>query len=233
MSTLTALALATVACALALFVGGSWLVIRTLRRLRSRLAGRLAALGTLAQTAAQRARPESSASTPLPSRQRRPPRLPSRPRSGLSTPKPLAPAPSLCLQAWLPGRSRAVAAVRRDLHRDVRSANQAVRSGLEAGRPVQSLAAIAARLQRSAVGLDTDLAVIAAEPDGAERSQLLRQQHERIETVRRACQQLRRGVLLAGSATTGPLLPTVVDDLNDEVIRLGLWAAAHRELNGR
>ncbi|MCW2599764.1 MAG: hypothetical protein JWM02_1593 [Frankiales bacterium] len=147
---------------------------------------------------------------------------------------PLPPARSrvVTLQAWLPGRARPVAALRRDLHRDVHGAVRAVEVGLEAGRPVRPLAAIGTRLQRTAFDLDVDLAVIAAEPDLTRRRALLDEQADRIQALRHACAQVRRGVLLAGSATTGPLLPVVMGDINDEVVRLDLWAKAHRELQG-
>jgi hypothetical protein len=135
-------------------------------------------------------------------------------------------------QSRLPGSSRAAAAVRRDLDRDLRGAAQAVAAGLAAGRPVEPLRTITIRLRRTAADIDVDLAVIAAEPDPVVQRQLLAEQAERVASVRRACAQVRRGVLLAGSATTGPLLDQVVEELGDEIIRLGLWAQAHRELHG-
>lgn len=192
-----------------LLLTGAWLLVLSLRRLRARLRDRVAAmLGHCVHSQVSAASPGKHPLVNVTRRQ------------------------AVTLQSWLPGRSHAVAGLRCDLHRDVRGATQAVAVGLEAGRPVQSLSAVANRLQRSAASIDVDLAIIAAEPDVSRRRDLLAEQHERIETVRRACEQVRRGVLLAGSATTGPLLPGVVDDLNDEVIRLGLWARAHHELQG-
>jgi len=137
---------------------------------------------------------------------------------------------AVTIQAWLPGHNRAVATVRRDLHHDVSGAARAVAVGMQAGRPVQPLAAITARLQHSAADLDVDLAVIAADPDPARCRRMLVQQDDRVHALQRACEQVRTGVLLAGSATNGALLPALIDDLNDEVLRLGLWASARHEL---
>ena len=203
MATLIALVLGTLVLIALVVLASAWLLRRAVSRLRARLR---AAVGAAVD---RRAEPRVSSLRKVSRRQ------------------------AVVVQSMLPGRARAVAALRRDLHRDVQGAAEAVAVGLEAGRPVQPLAAIASRLQRSAASIDVDLAIVGAEPDPRRRRALLDDQQARIETVRRACEQVRRGVLLAGSVTTGALLPGVVDDLNDEVIRLGLWAKAHHELQGR
>lgn len=207
MATLVALVLGSLVLTALGVLAVGWCVRRSLRRLRARLSGAMGAVLERRAVAVERPRTQAL-------------RKVSRRRE------------AVVVRSWLPGQARAVAALRRDLHRDVRGAAEAVAVGLEAGRPVQPLAAIASRLQRSAASIDVDLAIVGAEPDPSRRRALLEDQQARIETVQRACEQVRRGVLLAGSVTTGPLLPGVVDDLNDEVIRLGLWARAHHELHG-
>jgi hypothetical protein len=115
----------------------------------------------------------------------------------------------------------------------VTGAIRAVAAGRQAGRPVEALGSIARRLDEQARALDVDLAVIAAEPDPRSRSRLLAAQEDRVILLRRACAEVRRGVLLAGTATTAPLLASMVDELNDEVILLGLRARAYAELTHR
>ena len=137
------------------------------------------------------------------------------------------------IRAWLPGPARQVTAIRRDLGRDVAAAVRAVQAGRAAGRPVEELVPLTARLRRAAAELDLDLSVIAAEPDEIGREDLLAAERERIAVLRRSCSQLRRAVLLAGSATSGAQLPQLVDEVDDELVRLGLWAQAHAELLGR
>lgn len=137
------------------------------------------------------------------------------------------------IRAWLPGPARQVTAIRRDLGRDVAAAVRAVQAGRTAGRPVEELVPLTARLRRAAAELDLDLSVIAAEPDAIGRGDLLAAERERIAVLRRSCSQLRRAVLLAGSATSGAQLPQLVDEVDDELVRLGLWAQAHAELLGR
>jgi hypothetical protein len=140
------------------------------------------------------------------------------------------PAGVVWLRAASPGAGRAVAIVRRDLRRDVTGAVRAVDVGRQAGRPVEALGAIARRLDEQATVLDVDLAVLAAEPDPRTRRRLLAAQESRISLLRKACGEVRRGVLLAGTITTAPLLASMVDDLNDEIILLGLQARAYAEL---
>lgn len=137
------------------------------------------------------------------------------------------------VQAWLPGPARQVAAVRRDVRRDVAAAVRAVQAGRAAGRPVDELVPLTGRLRRAAANLDLDLSVIGSEPAAADRRELLAAEGQRIAVLGRSCGQVRRAVLLAGSATTGPLLPQLVDELDDQLVRLSLWAQAHAELSGR
>ena len=92
---------------------------------------------------------------------------------------------------------------------------------------------LTSRLRRAAAELDLDLSVIAGEPDAVGRGDLLAAEGERIAVLRRSCSQLRRAVLLAGSATSGAQLPRLVGEVDDELVRLGLWAQAHDELLGR
>ena len=147
---------------------------------------------------------------------------------------PLLPGRGLVLvRAWLPGPARQVSALRRDLGRDVAAAVRAVRAGRTAGRPVQELVPLTARLRRAAAELYLDLSVIAAETDPADRGALLAAERERIAVLGRTCSQLRRAVLLAGSATSGAQLSRLVGEVDDELVRLGLWVQAHDELLGR
>jgi hypothetical protein len=135
-------------------------------------------------------------------------------------------------RAAVPGPGRDVAVVRRDVRAEVTGAERAVSTGRQAGRPVEGLGSIVRRLREQAHALDVDLAVIASEPDRRIRRQLLAAQGERVVLLRRACGEVRRGVLLAGSATTAPLLSSMMNELNDEVIALGLRARAYAELTG-
>ena len=189
---------------------GCWLLIRAAHRVRTRVSRRVQTVraGVVRPTGVPA--PWAAQVPPLPTR-----------RAFLSS-----------VSARLPGPKREVAQVRRDLQREMRGAAQAVHLGLRDGRPVAPLARLVGHLQRSATELDTDLAVVAADPDRSRQASLVAEQQPRIDALLRACEQVRRGVLLAGSAASGPLLPGILDELDDEVIRLGLWAQAHRELNG-
>jgi hypothetical protein len=122
--------------------------------------------------------------------------------------------------------------VRRDLITDVIGAQRAVAVGRDAGRPVHGLDSIVRRLSEQARALDVDLRVVAAEPDRGLRRRLLAGQAERVALLRHACGQVRQGVLLAGSATTAPLLGPLVEELDEELLALGLRAHAYRELVG-
>lgn len=139
----------------------------------------------------------------------------------------------LHVRALVPGPGRAVALARRDLLVDLTGTVRAVRAGRQAGRPVEGLEFIVRRLSEQARAADVDLAVIAAEPDRAAQRMLLAEQADRLILLRRAFGQIRRGVLLAGSNATAPVLSSMIDELSDEVIALGLRAQAHRELAGR
>jgi len=134
------------------------------------------------------------------------------------------------IRACVPGPGREVALMRRDLAREVGGAARAVTAGWRDGRPVEGLASIVGRLSQQARSVDVDLAVAAAEPDRGARGALLAAQAERLVLIRRACMQVRRGVTLAGSATTAPLLDAVLEELDDEVVALGLRVDAYREL---
>lgn len=143
------------------------------------------------------------------------------------------PAAAVHLWAVLPGPGRAIARVRRELALDVRGARRAVTAGRDAGRPVQGLQSVLARLTEQARALDVDLAVIGNEPDRLARQRLLGAQAERLTLLRRACAEVRRAVLLAGSVSTQGLLRSMENDLNDEVIALALRARAYVELTGQ
>lgn len=134
--------------------------------------------------------------------------------------------------AALLGPGREVAVVRRDLRAEVTGAERAVTAGRLARRPVDGLDSIVRGLRDQAHALDVDLAVIASEPDGRVRRQLLAAQQERLSLLRHACGQVRHGVVLAGAATTTPLLRSTVDELNEEVVALRLRARAYAELTG-
>lgn len=135
-------------------------------------------------------------------------------------------------QAAVPGPGREVAVVRRDLRADIAGADRAVSTGGKAGRPVEGLDNIVRRLREQAWALDVDLALIASEPDRRTRRHLLAAQTDRVVLLRRACGEVRRGVLIAGSANTAPLLHSTVEELNEEVTALALRARAYAELSG-
>lgn len=142
-------------------------------------------------------------------------------------------SPAIHARVWLPRSGRDVALVRRDVRRDLTGAARAVTAGRKAGRPVQMLDSVVRRLSAQAHALDVDLQVIGAEPDRRVRRQLLAAQEEPVRVLRRACAQIRRGVMLAGAATNEPLLGGLKDDLDDEMVTLGLRARVYRELAGR
>lgn len=132
------------------------------------------------------------------------------------------------LRARVPGDGQQVAVVRRDLQSDLRGALRAVDAGKRSGRPVGSLERLAVRLTAQVRELDTDLAVVASETDRHRRRQLLAQQHQRVAAVRAACNQVREGVLLAGTSAHTPL----TEEIAEEVLRLRLRAGAYQELTG-
>ncbi len=214
MGTFFAIVLALLAATAVVMGVGCWLLVRAARRVRTRVSRRVRDV---------RAGVARQSGVPAPWAGQVPAvaALPTR-RAFLSS-----------VSARLPGPKREVAQVRRDLQREMRAAAQAVQLGLRDGRPVAPLARLVGHLQRSATELDTDLAVVAADPDATRQAGLVAEQQPRIDALLRACEQVRRGVLLAGSAASGPILPGILDELDDEVIRLGLWSQAHRELHGR
>lgn len=136
------------------------------------------------------------------------------------------------VRAWLPGPVGRVPALRRDLVRDVDAAARAVQAGAAAGRPVEVLVPLVRRLRRAAGELDLDLSVIGGELWSAERERLMAGEQPRLDAVHRSCRQVRRAVLLAGSAASGPTLHEVERELDEELVRLGLWSQAHAELLG-
>jgi hypothetical protein len=137
------------------------------------------------------------------------------------------------VRAKVPGPGRQVAAVRRDLLGDLAGVKRAVAAGRDAGRPVAGLDSVVRRLTEQARQLDVDLVVVAAEPDALERRRLLAGQADRVALLHRAYADVRLGVLLAGSTSSVPLLTSMVADLNDEIVGLGLQAQAYQELSNR
>lgn len=137
----------------------------------------------------------------------------------------------MSVRAWLPGQSRAVWALSRDLDRDVASAGFAVRAAEHAGRPVQELEGCVALLAEHARDLQLDLRVIAAEPDAAVRTELLSEHAARVSLIRQACANVRAAVLSGGSVSRQPVLERIVTDVNDAALAVRLRAAAYRELS--
>ncbi len=154
-------------------------------------------------------------------------------RRGLLLPALLPAGARPWVRATLPGSTLDVATLRRELRDDLRGAASAVEAGRRARRPVDGLSAVLPRLVEQARALDLDLRVVASEPDRARRRQLLAVQADRVRVLRVACAEVRRGVLLAGSATPAPLLPQLMEDVEDEVTALGLRARAYEELAAR
>lgn len=147
------------------------------------------------------------------------------PRSGSWLDQPAV----LGLRARVPGDGRQVATVRRDVQADLRGAQRAVAAGRRSGRPVGDLERLTARLADQVRDLDTDLAVVGSETDRDRRARLLAERQPQVAALRRACDQVREGVLLASTPTHGPL----AQEIEDEVLRLRLRASAYRELTGR
>jgi len=138
---------------------------------------------------------------------------------------------ALSARAWLPGPGREVAAVRRDLHRDMTGTSRAVAAGRAAGRPVHDLEWSLSRLAEQARALDVDLVIIAAEPDRIARRRLLEAHAERVTLIRRACAEVRGALLLGGSAANDADLNAIVEDINHQVTALDLRARAYRDLS--
>jgi len=138
---------------------------------------------------------------------------------------------ALSARAWLPGPGREVAAVRRDLHRDMTGTSRAVAAGRAAGRPVHDLEWSLSRLAEQARALDVDLVIIAAEPDRIARRRLLEAHAERVTLIRRACAEVRGALLLGGSAAHDADLNAIVEDINHQVTALDLRARAYRDLS--
>jgi hypothetical protein len=134
-------------------------------------------------------------------------------------------------RAWLPGQTRAVWTLCRDLDRDVASAVFAVRAAEQAGRPVQELQGCVAMLTEHARELQLDLRVIAAEPDAAARAHLLAAHADRASLIRQTCANVRTAVLSGGSVSRQPELERIVSDVNDAALAVRLRAAAYRELS--
>jgi hypothetical protein len=136
----------------------------------------------------------------------------------------------LPLRAVLPGPTRSIAALRWELTRDADAATRAVAAGIAAGRPVEQLHGATRRVVGVARETCLDLAVIGSEPDRAVRDALMIEQTDRIQALRRACAQIRRGVLLAGGTSTATLPRHLLDELDEEIDRLRLCAEAYHHL---
>jgi hypothetical protein len=152
---------------------------------------------------------------------------------GVTAGRPVGSATGVRVRACIPAPGRDVAVIRRDLRRDVQGAERAVVAGLQAHRPVEGLHLVMGRLADQARALDVDLTIIGNEPDRRARQYLLTAQDERLALLRKACGEVRRAVLLAGSISTMPLLQSMENDLNDEVIALALQTRAYAELSRR
>ena len=214
MQTLMQLLLVAVVVALLLAVTGVLLVRHAVRRVR-----RTARLWLLDVTA-RRAGIRSGGSTPS--------ELTGPAGDALSA---ITSGTALSARAWLPGPGREVAAVRRDLHRDMTGTSRAVAAGRAAGRPVHDLEWSLSRLAEQARALDVDLVIIAAEPDRVARRRLLEAHAERVTLIRRACAEVRGALLLGGSAANDADLNAIVTDINHQVIALDLRARAYRDLS--
>jgi len=215
------LLLIVILVALALSVTGALLVRRAVRRLRRTVRVRItAARSSSALPVLSRrigAQAEVWTSPPLQPRADR--------RSALTV------GPLLSARAWLPGPTRAVSQVRRDLHRDVTATSRALRAARKAGRPIQDLESSVAKLAGHARELQLDLWVIAAEPDRGVRAQMLPEHAARAEVIRHTCANVRAAVLSAGSTNNEPALRQIVDDINDAVSAIDLRARAYQELS--
>lgn len=207
---------------LALSVTGVLLVRRAIRRLRRNVRARIAAAGMNgAASALSRpvgGQPDAWSSPPL---QPRPDRLTA-----------ATVGPLLSARAWLPGPTRAVSLMRRDLHRDLTATSRALSAARMAGRPSYELESRLALLAEHERQLQLNLQIIAAEPDHQARAQLLSAYVAQASVIRRTCANVRAAVLSEGCAYDEPALREIVDDINDAVITADLRARAHRELSG-
>lgn len=132
----------------------------------------------------------------------------------------------------VPGPTRQVAAVRRELRLDLLGSKRAVAAGRADGRPVQGLESLMRRLAEQVRILEVDLAVIGNEPDRGLRRRLLDAQSDRLASIHRACAEIRRAVLMSGNIATTSLLRSLENDLNDEVIALAFQARAYASIQG-
>lgn len=221
MHTLLALLLVVTLVPLALGVVGALFVRRAIRRVRRSLLVRIAAARTNSPLSVWSGptggQPDAWSAPPL------------QPRPGQLTAA--AAGPKLAARAWLPGPTRAVSVVRRDLHRDVAATSRALRAARKAGRPVHELESSVAMLAEHARQLQLDLQIIAAEPDREVRGQLLSAHAAHASLIRRTCANVRAAVLSDGSTYGEPALGQVVDSVNDALIRADLTARAYRELS--
>ena len=195
----------------------AWIAVRRLRRsARIRLAA--AGISVVRRAASGRLNGSAGAWSPPPG-------------PGPARRTALAGGAYVSARAWLPGPTRAVWVLCRDLDRDVASAVFAVRAAGQAGRPVEELESCVAMLTEHARDVQLDLRVIAAEPDAAVRTHLLSAHAERASLIRQTCANVRAAVLSGGSVSRQPVLERIVTDVNDAALAVRLRAAAYRELS--
>jgi hypothetical protein len=206
---------------LALMATGTYIVWRGVRRLRRTLRTRFGAT--------RRSWVQPVVARPISGR---PGNLPAPFGTGIERLTSALERPMLTTRAWLPGPTRAVAAARRDLDREVAGAVLAVQAARQSGDAVPELERGVAKLAEHARQLQLDLRIIAAEPDHAVRTQLLAVHSERAYVIRRACADVRAAVLNDRSSSAEPALRSIVREIDDAVTSVRLRARAYRDLSG-
>ena len=220
MQTMLEVLLITCLVSFAVVVMGVAIAWRAVRRLRRTARVRLAAAGISAARRAASSRLDAPVGAWSPPRGSGPDRL--------ST---VVGGAYVAARAWLPGPARAVWVLCRDLDRDIASAVFAVRAAKQAGRSVQELEGCVAMLTQHARDVQSDLRVIAAEPDAAVRAHLLSAHTAQASLIRQTCANVRAAVLDGGSVSRQLDLERIVTDVNDAALAVRLRAAAYHELS--
>lgn len=123
------------------------------------------------------------------------------------------------VQIWTapPGPRREVAFLRRELAEAISSTPQAIAMVKASAGVVGELPSLARRLERVATTLDTELRLLASEPDQREVARLLPAAHGRVGDVTRAARGIRRAAGAGLGAQSAADLRALSADVEREV----------------
>ena len=119
-----------------------------------------------------------------------------------------------------PGARRQVACLRRDLNTAAHATGEAVALVRAAGGTVGDLPLLARRLGRVAGALDTELRLLACEPDQAELSRVLPAARARVAEVSRVALTIRRAASAGLGAETAAEIAPLEAEVKREVLAL-------------